>query len=47
MIFDDCCLFAQKAIEERALADIRPTNDDDALAGVRICHHVQATDGCA
>ena len=47
VIFDDCCLLAQKAIEERALADIRPTNDDDALAGVRICHRVQATDGCA
>ncbi len=45
VIFNDCRLLTEKTIEERALADVGSTNDDDALAGVSHIHLPQANDG--
>ena len=43
-VLDDCSLLAQETIEERALANIRSTDNDDALAGVGHIHLVQANE---
>jgi hypothetical protein len=43
-ILDDRRLFTDETIEQRALADIGSTDDDDAFSFVALCHLVQATE---
>jgi len=43
-VFNDRRLFANEAIEERALADVRSSDDDDVFTFVALRHLVQATE---
>ena len=43
-IFDNGGLFTDESIEQRALSDIRSTDNDDVFSFVALCHLVQATE---